>query len=137
MSWTGNCKEVCKGSNRKHFRFCRPLLQLLTTAIAAGDTTKARLEEYPVGGLIYFAANLKDREQTMTMIENSQKYSLERSGIPLFISVDEEGGDVARCSYKLGTTALQPMYGSVPPAAARHDRSGQRPQRPLPPRRFD
>ena len=37
MSWTGNCKEVCKGSNRKHFRFWRPLLQLLTTAIAAGD----------------------------------------------------------------------------------------------------
>ena len=27
MSWTGNCKEVCKGSNSKHFRFCRPLLQ--------------------------------------------------------------------------------------------------------------
>ena len=33
MSWTGNCKEVCKGSNSKHFRFCRALLQI--AAIAA------------------------------------------------------------------------------------------------------
>lgn len=80
------------------------------TAIAAGETTRACLQEYPVGGLIYFSENLKDRQQTMTMIENSQQYAAESSGIPLFISIDEEGGTVARCADKLGTSKLEPMY---------------------------
>lgn len=59
---------------------------------AAGEKTKEALSEYPVGGIIYFANNVENREQTIQMIENTQKYS----DIPLFIGVDEEGGSVAR-----------------------------------------
>ncbi len=55
---------------------------------ASGDTTKNAIEEKPVGGVIYFTDNLKDRSQTEDMIRNLQSYA----GIELFIGVDEEGG---------------------------------------------
>ena len=77
---------------------------------AAGESTKACIQEYPVGGVIYFAQNLQNREQTVEMISNTQAYSVEATGIPMFISVDEEGGIVARCADKLGTTKFEPMY---------------------------
>lgn len=62
------------------------------TATLAGEATKAAIESQPVGGLVYFAKNLENRAQTVTLLENSQSYSK----IPLFLGVDEEGGLVAR-----------------------------------------
>ncbi len=76
----------------------------------AGETTNECLQNYPVAGLIYFADNLEDRTQTEEMIGNTQQYAEEINGIPLFIAVDEEGGMVARCADKLGTTSLGNMY---------------------------
>lgn len=64
----------------------------IETAIQAGDATKKALQEYPVGGIIYFSKNIKSREQISEMIKKTQEYS----DIPLFIAVDEEGGRVAR-----------------------------------------
>lgn len=83
----------------------------VTTATRAGDATKAALEETPVGGIIYFAANLQTPEQTTQMISDTQSYCK----LPLLIGVDEEGGRVARVSGKLGTTAFDPMatYGAA------------------------
>lgn len=62
------------------------------TATVAGETTKKALEQYPVGGIVYFAKNLEDREQTVALLENTQSYAK----IPLFLGVDEEGGTVSR-----------------------------------------
>lgn len=56
------------------------------------EKMKKNLEKYPVGGVTFFARNLETRQQTTELIEKLQ----ENSKIPLFISVDEEGGDVAR-----------------------------------------
>lgn len=77
------------------------------TVIQAGETTRTALENLPVGGIIYFSKNLKNREQTSEMIKNTQKYSK----IPLFIGVDEEGGKVARLGSnpKMGVTKHPPM----------------------------
>ena len=63
---------------------------------AAGDTTKAAYENRPVGGLIYMADNLVSTEQTTEMLTNMQNIAMERTGLPVFLSVDEEGGTVAR-----------------------------------------
>ena len=81
------------------------------TVTAAGDTTKNCLQEYPVGGLVYFKANLLNKEQTSAMLSNSQKYALEISGLPLFLCVDEEGGKVARISSNasFGFEKIKPM----------------------------
>ena len=66
------------------------------TVTQAGEATKAAIDKYPVGGVIYFAQNLKNPGQTKTMLANTKKYAEERTGLPVFLSVDEEGGQVAR-----------------------------------------
>lgn len=63
---------------------------------AAGDTTKEWYQKRPVGGIVYLSENLKDREQTATMLTNMQTIATERTGLPAFLCVDEEGGSVAR-----------------------------------------
>ena len=67
----------------------------------AGDSTKAALAQYPVGGLIYFAQNLETQEQTRTMLANCQAFA-EESGIGLFLAVDEEGGNGGTCGRSAG-----------------------------------
>lgn len=66
------------------------------TVTAAGEATKAALEKYPVGGLVYFSANLISPEQTRTMLANTWAYSQEVMKVPVYLGVDEEGGTVAR-----------------------------------------
>ena len=66
------------------------------TATQAGQSTQNAYNEYPVGGIIYFSKNLKNPDQTRTMLNNTQQYAKERTGLPVFLSVDEEGGQVAR-----------------------------------------
>ena len=64
--------------------------------IAAGDATREALEKMPVGGIVYFAANLQDADQTRTMLQTTQQYAHDIEGMPLFLAVDEEGGTVSR-----------------------------------------
>lgn len=66
------------------------------TVTAAGATSRNKLEEYPVGGVIYFSNNLINAEQTTTMLNNMMTYSYEIQGLPLFTCIDEEGGRVTR-----------------------------------------
>ena len=54
----------------------------------AAEGTKAALESYPVGGILYQQQNIQSENQLGTMISNSQDYST----LPLFIAVEEEGG---------------------------------------------
>lgn len=63
---------------------------------------KKTLEQYPVGGVILFSRNLSKRKQVAKLNRRLQK----NSKIPLFVSVDEEGGTVARVASneKLKTT---------------------------------
>lgn len=69
------------------------------TATKAGQATQDAYNKYPVGGIIYFSKNLKNPDQTRTMLANTQEYAKERTGIPVFLSVDEEGGQVARVGH--------------------------------------
>lgn len=62
----------------------------------AGDISKESINTWPVGGLIFFEKNLVSTEQVQAMLSGFQTYSEERTGLPLFLCVDEEGGTVAR-----------------------------------------
>ena len=62
----------------------------------AGDATLAALTERPVGGIVLFAQNLEDPDQTRAMLSNMQAYSHDITGLPIFLCVDEEGGSVVR-----------------------------------------
>ncbi len=66
------------------------------TAVQAGAATQNAFDTYPVGGVIYFSQNLQNPDQTRKMLSDTQKYAEERMGFPVFLSVDEEGGQVAR-----------------------------------------
>lgn len=72
----------------------------------AGDATRQALENYPVGGIVYFAKNLESQDQVKEMIDNSQKYS----SVGLFVATDEEGGVVNRLMDTVGTTYIGSMY---------------------------
>lgn len=71
------------------------------------DNMATRLKKYNVGGVIAFANNIVSREQTIALNEKLQK----NSEIPLFISVDEEGGMVSRIgsNSNMGTTKFGNM----------------------------
>ena len=62
----------------------------------AGEATKAAIDEIPVGGIIYMGDNLQAKTQVQEMLSNTNRYSEERIGLPMFLCVDEEGGTVAR-----------------------------------------
>jgi beta-N-acetylhexosaminidase len=85
----------------------------VATVTTANASLKKAIQTYPVGGIIYFSANLQSVTQTKNMIKNTQSYSKKACGINMFICVDEEGGTVARCASKLGTTKFKNMayYG--------------------------
>lgn len=58
------------------------------TVIQAGDTTREKLGEQPVGGLIYSSRNIRDESQLKEMLQNTKTYS---KSVP-FLVVEEEGG---------------------------------------------
>lgn len=62
------------------------------TVIQAGDTTKQKLSEYPVGGLVYFSKNIQSADQLKEMLQTTSNTMI----YPVFLAVDEEGGSVAR-----------------------------------------
>ena len=63
---------------------------------AAGEATQAAINRMPVGGLIYMSSNLESMSQIREMLSNTQQFSMERIGLPMFLCVDEEGGTVRR-----------------------------------------
>lgn len=62
------------------------------TVTQAGEGTQEALNEYAVGGLIYFRHNIVDEEQLKEMLAGT----VSKSRYPLFLAVDEEGGTVSR-----------------------------------------
>lgn len=64
----------------------------VTVATQAGEGTQEALKQYAVGGLIYFGQNIKDKEQITEMLSSTTT----KSNYPIFLGVDEEGGDVSR-----------------------------------------
>lgn len=72
--------------------------------------TADKLRDFPVGGLIYFEKNLESQYQITDVIRTTKNYAEEAGCVPLFYSVDEEGGQVARCADAVGTVGLDSMY---------------------------
>jgi len=58
--------------------------------------TEALIREYGLGGVILFGRNIQDPIQLATLCNDLQDMAMKTHGIPLFISIDQEGGPVAR-----------------------------------------
>ena len=78
-----------------------------TNIIELNDEIRGCLERNHFGGTILFAENNKNAEQTYKLIADLQASNQKGSDIPLFVSVDQEGGAVARLGF--GTTGVGNM----------------------------
>ncbi|MBR5514406.1 MAG: glycoside hydrolase family 3 protein [Ruminococcus sp.] len=80
------------------------------------DYYKKCYEEYPIGGYIYFDANIVYDQQLRDLLGKSQEMAAEyNNGIGLFQTVDEEGGSVTRVQKMLWKTPVENMsyYGKL------------------------
>lgn len=75
--------------------------------LAASQGFDSLVSGYHLGGVILFGENIETVEQTVSLIDALQAVS----AIPLFVSVDEEGGRVSRISKNpgMGATVFPPM----------------------------
>ena len=62
------------------------------------DEVKAIIDKYDLGGVILFAENVKETEQTATLVHDLQEVikNDESNDIPMLITIDQEGGIVTR-----------------------------------------
>ncbi len=77
----------------------RKIGQMMMPAVPGthiGTPTREIIRHCMPGGIILFGFNLEDRAQTIELISSLQGESMARSGIPLFVSIDQEGGRVKR-----------------------------------------
>ena len=72
------------------------LVEGVSQVTQAGDMTREGVTAHPVGGIVYFAQNLLDPEQTTTMLANVKQVYADAGNVAPFIAVDEEGGTVVR-----------------------------------------
>jgi len=60
------------------------------------DNTTSLIRDYHLGGIILFERNIRDPIQLAHLCRDLQTVSMEHSGLPLFLAIDQEGGRVAR-----------------------------------------
>ncbi len=72
------------------------LVEGVSQVTQAGDMTREGVAAHPVGGIVYFAQNLLDPEQTTTMLASVKQFYADSGNVAPFIAVDEEGGTVVR-----------------------------------------
>ena len=72
------------------------LVEGVSQVTQAGDMTREGVTAHPVGGIVYFAQNLLDPEQTTTILANVKQFYADAGNVAPFIAVDEEGGTVVR-----------------------------------------
>ena len=75
------------------------------------DDSLYMLNQYHMGGVILFDRNMESPEQVKQLTSDLQAQSNEK--IPLFIGIDEEGGDVVRMAEKLTPPPSQKEIGAT------------------------
>ncbi|MBR7008131.1 MAG: glycoside hydrolase family 3 protein [Ruminococcus sp.] len=85
------------------------------------DGVKTALKQYHVGGVVYFTDNIKDPQQLTKLSSDLQA----ASEYPLFITADEEGGNVTRIAqdpdFNVKQFASMLTVGSTGDTAQAHD----------------
>lgn len=75
------------------------------------DDSLYMLNQYHMGGVILFDRNMENPEQVKQLTSDLQAQSNEK--VPLFIGIDEEGGDVVRMAEKLTPPPSQKEIGAT------------------------
>lgn len=68
-----------------------------------GKTLTPQLEDffkkYKPGGVLLLSKNIESKEQLKNLISDLQTLSFKETGLPLFIAVDQEGGEICRIGF--------------------------------------
>ena len=70
------------------------------------SSLKEGIKTFPVGGIIFFSGNIESEKQIKDMIKDTSQ----QSRIPMFISIDQEGGTVARLNENVNFPIFKNMY---------------------------
>jgi beta-N-acetylhexosaminidase len=82
--------------------------RLFVTGLAGPEVdpdTLNLIRRYHLGGIIIFSRNVREPPQLARLCRDLQKVSMENSGFPLLLAIDQEGGRVAR---------LKPPFAQFP-----------------------
>lgn len=60
------------------------------------EELKELIEKYHIGGIILFRSNIKDSNQLVEFTNSIKEINIINGGVPMFVSVDQEGGRVSR-----------------------------------------
>jgi beta-N-acetylhexosaminidase len=71
------------------------------------------IDRLKVGGLILFKRNISDPQQLKALCRSAQQYARSRGQPPLFISIDQEGGVVARLKAPFSEFPGNPSMSSI------------------------
>lgn len=63
-----------------------------TKVTLTGNTTKASIEKYPVGGLVYSSINFQNKNQVKNMLNGVESHYMTKFGISPFLMISEQGG---------------------------------------------
>jgi beta-N-acetylhexosaminidase len=78
------------------------------------------VRERNIGGVLLFADNMRSKEQTRKLTRSLQKLSMKTEpSVPLFIAVDQEGGEVAHVGWASRQPAASEVGARGDPAEAR------------------
>ncbi len=70
------------------------------------DELRRMIRKYHIGGVILFARNIQSPQQVAELTNDLQKTAIESGNPGLFISIDQEGGRVARLTEETGFTEI-------------------------------
>ena len=68
-------------------------LMNIRQVVAAGNRTRTILNQYPVGGFVYSELNFEDADQAKELVEGVMQLGMDRIGIPMYLAINEQGGD--------------------------------------------
>ena len=75
--------------------------------VRAGTATQEAIEKRPVGGVLYTRQSLQGKAQIKDMLSNTQSYAeASKSGVPVFLGVQEQGGSNAPVAQALRTKSI-------------------------------
>ena len=71
------------------------------------------IENYQVGGFVFFEKNIKDAYQLRTLLHSLIETNAKVNKIPLFLSVDEEGGKISRMPDEFASIPSSGTIGQI------------------------
>ncbi|CAN5605949.1 hypothetical protein BH24ACT18_BH24ACT18_18430 [soil metagenome] len=78
------------------------------------------VRERNIGGVIFFGYNMESEEQVRSLTASLQQLSMRtKPAVPLFVAVDQEGGDIASAPWVTPRPAAAEVGGRGDPAEAR------------------